>query len=305
MRVAIVGGTGLVGSQVAIHLVAEGHDVVVVSRRTGHDVGRDGLADAMAGAEAVVDCAGVNREIGDQTYERVHVAGTRAVVEAARAAGARRLVLMSFLRARKDGPSAYHRSKWAAEETVRGSGLTYTIVKAGVVHGRGDHMLDHLSRAFHTFPVFGFVGLRDPSTRPVAVGDVARILAAAATGDPRLADRTVAVLGPETLTLGTAVRRAARVTGREPLFVRLPVWVHRLLAHGWEAVMRVPLVSRAQVEILAEGIIEPLPFADEPPPDLRPATPFSEAVIRAGLPEPVGFGPGDLRCSAGHASSRA
>ena len=138
--------------------------------------------------------------------------------------------MLSFLRARPDGPTSYHRSKWAAEELVRASGLTYTILKAGVIHGRGDHMLDHLSHAFHTFPVFGLVGLHEQPVRPVAVDDVARILAAAALGDPRLADRTMAVLGPETMPLGEAVRRVARATGRRPLFVRLPIAVHLVIA---------------------------------------------------------------------------
>jgi hypothetical protein len=52
--------------------------------------------------------------------------------------------------------------------------LSYTVVKAGVVYGRGDHMLHHRSRAFHSFPVLGLVGLPDRPVRPVAVDDVAR-----------------------------------------------------------------------------------------------------------------------------------
>ena len=299
MRVAITGGTGFVGGRLAGRLRTDGHEVVVVGRRAGIQVtDTRALTEAFEGCAAVVHCAGINREIGRQTYERIHVEGTRAVVSAAQAAVVRRLVMMSFLRARPDGPSEYHRSKWAAEETVRNSGVSWTVVKAGVIHGRGDHMLDHLSHAFHTFPVFGLVGLTDRPVRPVAVDDVARLLAAAATGDPRLADRTVAALGPEELMLGDAVRRVAEAVGRRPVFVRLPIAIHRLLAIAFEATMRVPLVSRAQVEILAEGIVEALPSADEPPLDLRPATPFSASAIHAGLPERGGFGHRDLRwCS--------
>ena len=59
--------------------------------------------------------------------------------------------------------------------------------------------------------------------------------------------------------------------------------------------MHVPLVSLAQVHILAEGVVEGLPPAARPPDDLVPRTPFSEDVIRAGLPEPGGFGWRDLR----------
>ena len=87
------------------------------------------------------------------------------------------------------------------------------------------------------------------------------------------------------------------MTGRHPIFVRLPVAVHLVIARIAELTMHVPLISTAQVHILAEGVVEPLPFADEPPADLAPATPFAEDVIRRGLPEPGGFGRRDLRCA--------
>lgn len=313
MKIAITGGTGFVGRHLAERLAADGHKVVVVGRRpragalvSGNvtlvqaDITDEAaLAAAFAGCDAVVHCAGINREIGGQTYARIHVEGIRAVVAASRAAAVERLVMLSFLRARPDGPTEYHRSKWRAEELIRGSGRTWTILKAGVIHGRGDHMLDHLSHAFFTFPIFGLVGLHERPVRPVAVDDVARVLEAAATGDPRLADRTVAVLGPEEMPLGEAVRRVARVTGRQPRFIRLPIWTHLLIGRIAELLMRVPLVSLAQVRILREGVTVALPGADFLPADLEPSTPFSDAVIRAGLPPAGSFGRADLRWCAG------
>ena len=313
MKVAITGGTGFVGRHLAARLIEHGHEVVALGRPGGAErtgllpqaqlVGVDiddlaGLTAAFNGCTAVAHCAGINREIGSQTYAAVHIQGTSNVVRAAQAAGVERIVMLSFLRARPDGPSSYHRSKWSAEELVRGSGLTWTVLKSGVIHGRGDHMLDHLSRAFYTFPIFGLVGMRERPVRPVAVDDVARVLEAAVTGDSRLANRTLAVLGPELLPLGDAVRRVARVTGRRPLFIRLPIAAQLVIGHVAELVMRVPLISLAQVRILEEGVAEAAPTADSLPPDLVPTTPFSEAVIRAGLPEPGGFGCSDLRWCA-------
>ncbi len=297
-RIAVTGASGFVGRHLAARLAADGHEVVALSRRAGFDLAaRDpaALREALRGCEAVVHCAGINREIGDQTYRRVHIAGTQAVVTAARDVGVQRIVLLSFLRARPDGPTSYHRSKWAAEEIVRASGIAHTVLKAGVIHGRGDHMLDHLSHALHTFPVFGLVGMHERPVRPVAVDDVAKLLEAAALGDPRLRDRTIAVLGPDELTLGAAVRRVADAVGRRPVYVRLPIAGHLALARVCEAVMRVPLISLAQVHILAEGVTVPAPFAEPPPADLAPDTPFDAAIIRGGLPAAGGFGRRDLR----------
>jgi NADH dehydrogenase len=297
-RVAITGATGFVGRHLARRLEAAGLEVVPLSRRTGFDLASpdpDTLQDALKGCQAVVHCAGINREIGSQTYDAVHVRGTQALVAAARGAGVEHISVLSFLRARPDGPTAYHRTKWAAEAIVRDSGIPHTVLKAGVIHGRGDHMLDHLSHALYSFPVFGLVGMRDQRVRPVAVDDVAMILAAAAAGDQRLRNQTVAVLGPEEMTLAEAVRRVARAVGRRPIYVRLPVVVHLLLARVCELVMRIPLISIAQVHILAEGVIESAPPTTVLPMDLLPKTPFSDAVIQAGLPEAGPFTCRDLR----------
>src|SRR5262245_48810843 len=149
-RVAVLGGTGFVGGRVAAHLDASGVETVVLSRRTGVDLSSpdvDTLARALAGSSALVICAGINRELGRQSYDAVHIRGTAAAVEAARRAGVGHVGIVSFLRARPDGPSAYHRSKWAAEAIVRESGIPFTILKCGVIFGRGDHLLDHLSHA--------------------------------------------------------------------------------------------------------------------------------------------------------------
>jgi NADH dehydrogenase len=113
MRVAITGGTGFVGSHLAERFPAT--DVAIVSRRSGTPVDDvDALTRAFEGCQAVAHCAGINREIGEQNFDRVHVQGTAAVIEAARRAGVRKIVMLSFLRARPGSGSPYHESKWVA-----------------------------------------------------------------------------------------------------------------------------------------------------------------------------------------------
>ncbi|OLC20305.1 MAG: hypothetical protein AUH33_03950 [Chloroflexi bacterium 13_1_40CM_68_21] len=310
MRIAITGGTGFVGRHLAVALLSERHEVVLVARgvdrRDPSILGSgarlvaastddtDSLRQAFAGCDAVAHFAGINREIGAQTYGRVHVRGTRAVVSAAGAAGVGKIVYLSFLRARPTCGSPYHESKWAAEELVRGSGIDYTILKSGVIYGRGDHLLDHVSRALYTFPFFPLVGLRPTRLRPAYVGDVVRIARSALT-DERLSRRTIAVLGPEELGAGDAIRRIAAAVGREVRVVPTPVWIHRILAWVFERTMTIPLVAAAQVRILSESVVEPLPFADPPPDDVAPATMFSVERIRAELPPAGPFGLRDLR----------
>src|SRR5689334_6613654 len=230
MRIAISGGTGFVGRHLAAHLIAQRHEVVLIARgmSASHpsilqhpsvtfwqtdlcDAGV--LTGAFARCDAVAHCAGINREIGEQTYQRVHIEGTANVVRAARAAGVRRLILISFLRARPNCGSPYHESKWAAEEQVRNSGLDYTILKCGMIYGRGDHMLDHISRTLFTLPFFATVGFTEKPIRPVPIEDLVEIMRAALV-EGRLSRTTVSVKGAEELSLSEAVRRVASIIGR-------------------------------------------------------------------------------------------
>src|SRR5262249_54850879 len=255
------------------------------------------LASAFTGCDAIAHCAGINRELGEQTYQRVHVAGTSNIVQAARAAGGRKNVLVSFLRARPNCGSAYHESKWAAEELVRKSGLDFTVLKCGMIYGRGDHMLDHLSHTLFTIPLFTTVGLREKPICPVPVEDAVAVLRTALI-DRRLSLTTVAVTGAEKIHLSDAARRVAAVLGKRVVVVPAPVWFHYALAKIFEWIMRVPLVALAQVRILEEGVVEAAPFCELLPADLRPSHLFTAEQIRRGLPEAGPFGRRDLRCCA-------
>ena len=313
MRIAMTGGTGFIGSHLAQRLLVDGHEVVLIGRNDHRAdiksttsrmkfVASDlsdpaALAEAFAGCDAVAHCAGINREIGKQTFRRVHIEGTKHVVQAAQQAGVRRIVLMSFLRARPNCGSAYHESKWLAERIVRDSGLDYTVIRAGVVYGLGDHMLDHLSHALHTFPVFALVGLREKQIQPLAIEDLVSVLRAGLVLG-RLARQTVAVVGPEQLYLSEAVKRVAEVLGKKPVYFPAPVWFHYLLAFACEWTMKVPLVARAQVRILSEGVIEPALSCDPLPYDLKPTRRFTAEQIREGLPVAESFGVSDLRSCA-------
>jgi NADH dehydrogenase len=315
MKVAITGGTGFVGRNLARDLSASGNDVVLVARgrdkrdttirslphTTFEEIGTglaQQLAAAFAGCDGVAHCAGINREIGEQTYERVHIQGTKNVVEAARIAGVKKVVLLSFLRARPYCGSAYHESKWAAEGVFRNSGLDYTIIKAGMIYGRGDHMLDHLTHAVHSLPLFATVGLREKPIAPVAVEDVVRILRASLI-EGRLSRETVALIGPQEMVLSDAVRQVARIAGKRVLVFPFPVIGHRMLARVFEKTMTIPLISSAQVFMLSETMVEPSAGCSQLPADLMPTIRFTDAQVIAGMPEARAFGRSDFRCFAG------
>ncbi|HET9590334.1 MAG TPA: NAD(P)H-binding protein [Anaerolineales bacterium] len=300
MKIAITGGTGFIGRHLAQDLAEREHQVVLIARglyTRGKGVPTHSniafvradvndtaaLTQAFTGCAAVVQCAGTSQD-NTQTFEQVHVTGARSAVAAALQAGVRKFVLVSYLHARPEKRSEYLSTKWEGENIVRESGLDYTILKAGLVYGPGDHLLNNLGHLLRRLPVFATVGLRERTVRLVAVEDLVSVIRAALT-DNRLSNQTVAVIGPEEFPFSSAARRIAKAMGRSFLLVLpFPVFAQRLLAwvSQW---MPKPLISASQVEMLADGISEPLPDSQMLPDDLAPATHFTEQQIRKGLPE--------------------
>lgn len=312
MNIAITGGTGFVGGHLAKSLTEKGHSVVLIARgfdkrnetvlhgeRTQYkDIGtadEEKLIDAFDGCDAVAHCAGINRELRRGDYDRIHVQGTHNVVNAAKNAGVKKIVLVSFYRARPECSSRYHESKYAAEEIVRSSGLDYTVLKAGMIYGKGDHMLDHLSHVLYTLPLFASVGFKPCRVAPLAIEDMVKIMEASLV-EGRLSKQTLAIIGPEKFTLAEAVRRVGTVMGKVPAVFPMPIFFHNALAQVLEMTMMIPLISVAQVRILAEGFDEPYGHCQSLPEDLQPITRFTADQIRKGLPEPGPFRLRDLRC---------
>lgn len=310
MIIAITGGTGFVGSHLAEALTAAGHKVRLIAR--GFDLRNDrirnlpgaeflpigtsneeDLRKIFTGCDVVAHCAGINREVHRGDYNRIHVEGTRNVVQAAQSAGVKKIVLVSFFKARPNCGSPYHESKYAAEEIVRQSGLDYTIIKAGMIYGRGDHMLDHLSHIFHTLPMFALVGLAQKWAAPLAIEDMVRVIQAALC-EGRLANQTVSIVGPERMSLDEVVLRVARVVGKVPVMFPMPVAFHYCLAMLLESIMKIPLVSLAQVRILSEGFDEAYGQCEPLPADLQPAIRLTDDQIRRGLPAAGPFACSDL-----------
>lgn len=300
MKIAITGGTGFIGRHVARDLVARGHDVIVIARgqytRNSQPVegaafftldanDTDRLAQAFQGCDAVVHCAGTSVEDAQQTFRRLHVEGTRSAVTAAERARVKKFVLVSYLNVRPNVNSEYHTTKWQGEEIVRASTLNFTILKAGLVYGQGDHLLHNLSNLFRKMPVFAAVGLREKTVRLVAVEDLVDVIRASLDED-RFARQTVAVLGPEEFPFSQAARRIAKAMGKPSLIVLpFPVFFHRILAFFSERFMPKPLITKSQVQMLADGISQPTLESVQLPDELKPKTLFTEEQIRKGLPK--------------------
>ena len=197
-KVMVTGATGFVGRSVVRALLAKGVTPVCLVRSrqkllSHHDVDPERLV-TVAGTlgdhqalrraaeqcQAVIHLVGIiiERRLKGQSFDRVHVRGTKHVIEASLESGIQRLVHMSALGTRLDAVSLYHRTKWQAEQLVRQSGLDWTVFRPSLIHGADGEFMRLMKQFVCGLvpPVIPYFGSGAARLQPVFVKDVAHCL---------------------------------------------------------------------------------------------------------------------------------
>lgn len=203
MRIAVAGGTGVVGRHTVDAVRAAGHEAIVLSRSTGVDLvtGR-GLAEALDGVESVIDVVGVET-LKAATAIEFFTAATGNLIAAAADAGAGHVVLLSILGIDRI-PYDYYAGKVAQEKVVEASRVPWTILRATQFHEFAGQMFERARIGpLHLAP--------NARTQPVAASEVGARLAALAVAGPQGRARDFA--GPREERLADMVRAFARANG--------------------------------------------------------------------------------------------
>ncbi|WP_432153004.1 SDR family oxidoreductase [Streptomyces tricolor] len=207
MKIVVIGGTGLIGSQVVALVRANGHEAVPAAPSTGVDaVTGEGLARAVEGADVVVDVSNSPSFDAGPALD-FFTRSARHLCAAEREAGVRHHVVLSIVGVDQVPDYGYYRAKVAQEEAVRGSGVPYSIVRA-------TQFFEFIAPVMNMTTEGAEVRLPSTRLRPMASADVAAAVAEAAQGEPSDGIREIA--GPEAYGLDRLgeITLAAKPDGR-------------------------------------------------------------------------------------------
>jgi uncharacterized protein YbjT (DUF2867 family) len=279
-QVALIGGSGFIGSHLVNALVELGKNVRVATRRRAnashltllpidviecdvHDPAQ--LAAFVEQADAVVNLVGILQGRRGEPYgpefARAHVELPRKVAAACEAKGVRRLVQMSAIGADSEGPSMYLRSRGDGEKAIRDSGLDWTIFRSSVVFGPEDNLLNQFAFLERMFPIIP-LACADAQFQPVFVGDVAKAIVNVLDLDAANG-MTYELAGPHVYTLAELVRFAGAAIGKHARIVKLPDSLGRLQAMTMEMAPGDPLISRDNLDSMKTPNIASGPLAPE------------------------------------------
>lgn len=266
MRVAITGATGYVGQVLVQKLLRRDHEVRALVRRpdragTLQDLGVHlvpgslgdpaSLRSLVEGSDAVVHLVGIIVEADRQTFESVHVAGTRAVIGAAQEAGIPLVLHMSALGARAAASTRYHKTKWEAEELVRESGQPHAIFRPSLIAGPGNGPLRMMVDMIRFSPVVPVIGDGCYEMQPIWLGDVAEAFALALERPDLRGSFDLG--GPERLTYHQMLDSLESALGVRRRRMQVPVGVARFAAAAGAALPNAVPITSDQLRMLLEG----------------------------------------------------
>ncbi|WP_408898926.1 SDR family oxidoreductase [Nocardioides sp. R1-1] len=211
-RIAVAGGTGLVGALVVEEVRRSGATPVVIARSRGIDLtDGTGLAEALAGVDAVVDASNVETLSGARSVAFFEAA-TGQLLRAGAEAGVRHHVALSIVGCdRVDLP--YYRGKRRQEELVAAGPVPWSVLRATQFHEFAAQLVQRSPRPLALAPRM--------RSQPVAAAEVAAALVAAVLGEP--AGLLPDLGGPRPEDTGRMVRDVVRTRGPRRLVVPLPM----------------------------------------------------------------------------------
>ncbi|WP_400995010.1 SDR family oxidoreductase [Agromyces sp. GXQ0307] len=204
MKIVVIGGTGLIGSRVVSALAEHGHEAVAASPNSGvNTLTGEGVADALAGADVVVDVSN-SPSFADDDVMAFFTTSTRTLLDTERAAGVGHHVALSIVGAELLPDSGYLRAKVAQERLIADSGQPYTIVRATQFYEFAVRIADEATADGVARVSTGFM-------QPIAAADVSAAVARAAASAPR--NGTLEIGGPEKLPMAEFIRRGLAAHG--------------------------------------------------------------------------------------------
>jgi NADH dehydrogenase len=264
MKIAVTGAFSYTGKFVTKRLLARGDEVITLTNHPNRpdpfhgqvkafplDFDEAGMAKSLQGAEVLVNTYWVRFDKDSNTQPRA-VENTHKLVNAAKAAGVKRIVHVSIANPSADSPLPYSGGKAANEKAVIDSGLSYAIIRPTVLVGHEDILINNIAFLLRRLPFFLIPGDGSYGIQPVHVDDLADLLV---EGVYSKGNTIIDAVGPDAYTFKELVRFVGEKVGARRLLISVPPRLALLAAQFLSIFVHDVLLTPEEVDGLMANLL--------------------------------------------------
>jgi uncharacterized protein YbjT (DUF2867 family) len=264
MKIAITGAFSYSGKYITKRLLARGEEVITL---TGHpkrpdpfngkvkayplDFDEASMTHSLQGVGVLVNTYWVRFDKGENTQPRA-IENTRKLINAAKAAGVKRIVHISIANPSADSHLPYYWGKAANERTVMESGLSYAILRPTVLVGNEDILINNIAFLLRRFPIFFIPGDGSYGIQPIYVEDLADL---AVEGVYRKDSYVIDAVGPDIFTFKEMVELIGEKIGAKRPIISVPPRLALLAAQFLSIFVKDVLLTPEEVDGLMAGLL--------------------------------------------------
>jgi NADH dehydrogenase len=270
VKIAVTGAFSYSGKYITKRLLDCGEEVIT---STGHpdrpdpfggkvkayplDFDEEGMTRSLQGVDVLVNTYWVRFDKGENTQPRA-VENTRKLINAAKAAGVKRVVHISITNPSAESPLPYFWGKAANEKTVMQSGMSYAILRPTVLVGDEDILINNIAFLLRRFPFFALPGDGSYKLQPVYVDDLAELVVRAVYSQENY---VIDVVGPDIFTFKEMVELIGEKIGAKRPLISVPPRLALFAAQFLSLFVNDVILTPEEVDGLMAGLL----VSKEPP----------------------------------------
>ncbi len=266
--ILITGATGYIGRHLVSRLVAQGERPRCLVRNIkraasilpagtlefvqGDTTSPASLETAVQGVDTIVHAAFITADLKQSAgnhYQETNVQGTANLVEAAKKAGVKRIIVISGLGTKPDKPGSYMQGRYLAEKMVKESGLDWTIIQPSVLFGKDAPFIKGLTDLIRTAPVVPLIGGGKVMFQPIYVEDVVTVIIKVLQEPERTKNKTYTIGGPAYYSFTQVIDALLQAMHKKRIKVPTPTPLVGIGAAVMEAVLPKPPLTKAAMTL--------------------------------------------------------
>lgn len=262
----VTGALGYTGKSVAEQLIAQSIPVSTLTNSPNrehpfgnkldiHPIAFDNhtqLVESLQGVSVLYNTYWVRFNHKLFTFDQA-ITNTKALFAAAKEAGVEKIVHVSILHADQADDLGYYKGKHELEDALKALDLPYTIIRPGVLFGRGDILVNNIAWTLRRLPFFGTFGRGDYKLRPIHVDDMAALMINAASESD---SKTIDAVGPESYTYRELIQLIGSTVGISKPIIPVPPAIAYLVSKLVNLAVDDVVITRQEIKGLMRGLLD-------------------------------------------------